>query len=80
MDTLPAPAIGCLLLITLCYAMRVWLVPFKTCRRCSGMGRIGRKSGRGRPRPCRRCKGHGIRPRLIRKTGRGMRRSWRESR
>lgn len=38
--------------------------PFKPCRHCHGMGRIARPSGRGRPRPCPRCKGSGLRVRL----------------
>ena len=80
MNTPTAPAIAVLLAITVCYGLRVWLVPFKTCRRCSGFGRIGSKSGRGRPKACKRCHGHGIRPRLIRMAGRQMRRNWRASR
>ena len=55
------------LLVTLGYLARVLLRPFKTCRRCEGMGRIRTRSGRGRPKPCPRCAGRGIRPRAFRR-------------
>lgn len=80
MNTLTGPTIATLLVVTVCYGLRVWLVPFKTCRRCSGMGRIATRSGRGRPKECRRCRATGLRPRLLRKTGRAATRTWRQSR
>lgn len=62
----PAFALAAIiLLITLGYLLSVWWRPFKTCRRCHGMGRIQRRIGR--PKPCRRCHGHGIRPRAFRR-------------
>jgi hypothetical protein len=54
-----------ILLVTLGYLARVWLRPFKTCRRCEGMGRIRTRNGRGRPKPCKRCGGKGLRPRAF---------------
>jgi hypothetical protein len=80
MDTLTGPAIAALLVVTVCYGLRVWLVPFKTCRRCSGMGRIATRSGRGRPKACRHCHDTGLRPRLLRKAGRAAVRTWHQSR
>jgi len=65
--TLPAIT----LLITLGYLLNVWLRPFKTCRRCHGMGRTPARIGR--PKPCRRCHGHGIRPRAFRRPGKAAR-------
>jgi len=80
MHTLTGPAITLALIVTVGYGLRVWLVPFKTCRRCSGMGRIPTRSGRGRPKECRRCHSTGLRPRLLRKTGRAAVRTWHQSR
>lgn len=60
------------LLVTLGYLGWAWLRPFKTCRRCEGMGRI--RNGRGRPKPCKRCGGKGIRPRAFRNPQRAARR------
>ena len=59
MDTLTGPAIAAILIVTVGYGLRVWLVPFKTCRRCSGMGRSATRSGRGRPKACRHCRSTG---------------------
>lgn len=74
MNTPASSASVILAIITVCYLLRIWLVPFKTCRRCKGMGRTARPSGRGRPKPCRRCKETGLRPRLIRITARSAKR------
>jgi len=52
-------------LITLGYAVWVHFVPFKTCRKCHGYSRIPTRTGRGRPKLCRRCNGTGLRPRLL---------------
>lgn len=76
MDTLTGPTITALLAVAVCYGLRIWLVPFKTCRRCSGMGRITTRSGRGRPKPCRRCHETGLRPRLIRLAARSAKRTF----
>jgi DnaJ-class molecular chaperone len=62
------------ILVTLGYRIRVWFQPFKTCRRCDGMGRIRTRNGRGRPKPCKRCGGKGIRPRAFRKPQRAAQR------
>jgi DnaJ-class molecular chaperone len=69
------PAITFLALVTLCYLLRGWLRPFKTCRRCRGYGRIPSRTGRGRPRPCPRCKGHGVKPRATARARRHARRT-----
>lgn len=76
MNTPVLPAIAALTIVTVCYALWIRLVPFKTCRRCSGMGRIPRRSGRGRPKPCRRCGETGLRPRLIRIAARSAKRTF----
>jgi len=55
------------ILVTLGYRIRVWLRPFKTCRHCDGMGRIRPRIGHGRPKPCKRCGGKGLRPRAFRR-------------
>jgi hypothetical protein len=52
-------------LTTLGYAVWVHFVPFKTCRRCRGYSRVPTRSGRGKPKLCRRCNGTGLRPRLF---------------
>jgi hypothetical protein len=44
--------------ITLCYAAMCWLKPFRSCRRCAGLGRRPRRIGKGW-RPCRPCNGNG---------------------
>lgn len=76
MDTLALPAIAALFVVTLCYVVWIRLVPFKTCRRCEGMGRIPRRSGHGRPKPCRHCHETGLRPRLIRIAARSAKRTF----
>ena len=50
-------------LITICYAAVCAAKPFRTCRRCNGLGLIGNRRGL-RSRPCRRCEGVGIRIRF----------------
>ena len=76
MNTPALPAIAALIAVTLCYVVWIRLVPFKTCRRCGGMGRIPRRSGRGRPKPCRRCHETGLRPRRIRLAARSIKRTF----
>ena len=49
-----------LIVITLGYAAVCAASPFRTCRRCSGTGRRGKRVGL-RSRPCRRCDATGIR-------------------
>ena len=66
-ETPELAAIAALIPITLGYRARIRRHPFKTCRRCQGMGRIRTRSGRGRPKPCPRCAGRGIRPRAFRR-------------
>jgi DnaJ-class molecular chaperone len=72
------PALTLLALLTLGYLIRRLTRPFKTCRRCHGMGRIPRRIGR--PKPCRHCDGHGIRPRLTHKAARTTRRTYHDAR
>ena len=52
-----------LAIVTIGYAVVCTASPFGTCRRCSGLGRIGAARGR-RSRPCRRCDATGLRIRL----------------
>ncbi len=52
-----------LLVVTLGYAAVCAAAPFRTCRRCSGTGRLGTRRGL-RSRPCRRCDATGIRIRF----------------
>ena len=49
--------------VTVGYAAICAASPFGTCRRCSGLGRIGAARGR-RSDLCRRCDGTGIRIRF----------------
>ena len=58
-------------LITVGYAVWVHFVPFKTCRKCRGYSRVPTRTGRGRPKLCRRCNGTGLRPRLFARPRRG---------
>lgn len=51
---------------TLGYSLACWVKPFRACTRCDGMGRIRGKLTR-RPRPCRRCRGTGLRLRIGRR-------------
>ncbi|GIH21482.1 hypothetical protein [Rugosimonospora africana] len=48
------------LFVTLGYGLMCWVAPFRTCRRCQGMGRRRTKLRRA-PRPCRPCRGTGRR-------------------
>lgn len=66
MHPLELAAIAVPILVTLGYRSHVRRHPFKTCSRCGGYGRVPTRTGRGRPKPCRKCDGHGIRPRLWR--------------
>lgn len=63
--------------VTVCYVLRVAAVPFKTCRRCGGMGRIRPRTPRGRPKDCRRCRTTGLRPRLSRRLFNTIADAWR---
>jgi len=74
MNTPASSASTIIAIVTVCYLARAWLVPFKTCRRCRGMGRIAHPSGRRRPKPCTRCHETGLRPRMIRIAARGVKR------
>jgi hypothetical protein len=49
-----------ILAVTLGYGMTCWIWPFRSCRRCSGIGK--RRSPGGRAfRYCRSCRGTGAR-------------------
>ena len=63
--------IPALIVVTLGYLVWVRIRPFKTCRHCHGLGRIQRRIGR--PKPCKRCRGEGIRPRAFRSAQRTAR-------
>lgn len=57
-------AIGCPILITLCYMTLCAVSPFGNCRKCGGLGFALKTDRNGKPKrgkQCRRCKGHGIR-------------------
>jgi DnaJ-class molecular chaperone len=66
-----------LVLITLGYASICAAKPFRTCRRCSGTGRRGRRLGL-RSRACRRCDGAGIHIRYGRRLFNEITRTYRD--
>lgn len=54
-------------------ALCVWLLSarrFKTCPRCGGIGHLARRLGP--PKPCRACKGTGLRSRSQRRKARAL--------
>ncbi|WP_372407749.1 hypothetical protein [Streptomyces luteireticuli] len=61
---LPLLASATLILLTLGYIGVCAVSPWKTCRRCDGLGFQLTHTKRGKPqrgKHCRRCDGHGIR-------------------
>ncbi|GAA0386677.1 hypothetical protein [Streptomyces luteireticuli] len=61
---LPLLASAALILLTLGYIGVCVVSPWKTCRRCNGLGFQLTHTKRGKPqrgKHCRRCDGHGIR-------------------
>ena len=65
--TLPALASALFLLFTLGYAAVCAASPWKSCRRCDGLGFQLAYTRRGKPKRgkhCKKCDGHGIRIRV----------------
>ncbi len=65
--TLTFPAMACLLMVTLGYAMICAVSPFTNCRKCRGFGFLMQQNRKGRlkrGKQCRRCHGHGKRIRV----------------
>lgn len=54
-----------LITVIVVYVMACWVLPFGKCVHCSGGGT--RKTITGRLKPCRRCRGSGLRLRIGRR-------------